>query len=135
VHVVEVLRRREVAGVLDERAVRSAQILKSSNTGGRRALGPQLLDPGRRREVRQRIARDLDDGVFWIGTTSSFIAWNRSRYARESGVFQPKCQMALCGCVGGGVFTFVKSRRGPLTVRTATSPLNVVLTDVVKTFV
>jgi hypothetical protein len=23
----------------------------------------------------------------------------RARYARESGVFQPKCQIALCGCV------------------------------------
>src|SRR5215831_13061251 len=70
-----------------------------------------------------------------IGTTSSFIAWNRSRYARESGVFQPKCQMALCGCVGGGVATLVNSRYGPFTVLTATSPLNVVLTEVVKTFV
>src|SRR5215470_20311261 len=74
-------------------------------------------------------------GSAYIGTTSSFIAWNRSRYARESGVFHPKCQMALCGPVGGGVFTFANTRYGPLTVFTATLPLNVVLTDVVKTFV
>src|SRR5712672_842978 len=78
------------------------------------------------------ISMTVFSGSAYIGTTSSFIVWKRSRYARESGVFQPKCQIALCGCVGGGVLTLVNSRRGPLMVRTAISPLNVVLTDVVK---
>src|SRR5262245_41339533 len=96
---------------------------------------PILAVVGKFGKASLEISMTVRSGSAYIGTTSSFIAWKRSRYVRESGVFQPKCQIALCGWVGGGVATFVNNRYGPLTVLTATSPLNVVLTEVVKAFV
>jgi hypothetical protein len=72
----------------------------------------QLVDCALVGKLPGDIARDLHDLAFRIavhGTMLSPSCLNRVRYSRESGVFQPKCQMALWGCVGGGVFTLLNS--------------------------
>src|SRR5690242_20813185 len=114
VHVVEAL---HLAGlrVFDERTVGSAQITETALPRWLHALGAHLQDLLLRGRPGQGVAghiTSLPSTASHICAISKPLARKSWSYLRESGVFQPKCQIEVCGPLSsfcGGVLTLLKS--------------------------